>query len=1150
MLIKQSTSTEPLVFLMTDSSDHITGKTSISPTVVISKNGGSFTTPSGGIGEIGYGWYQVSGNILDTNTLGCLLLHASNASTDPTDMRYEIVAYDPRNTSTLGLTAFADISGNMITHMNNMATVSGTITTINNNLNTVSGNILTNYNTLVTISGNLGTVVAGVPLANVATSGTLVYGTNISGNYLSTQLINNAYWVTAPSGSLVGGFSLNQQMNFNVGTARISDMRIAGRFTAGASRAVDIWAWNYVTNAFESISSSTTRMNNSANDANYTYTFLPNHQGPSGAALVRFTSTSVTTTDRLWLDQVLVYSVTVGTTSTEIANAVYSKMSTTVYSDGVWIDTIVGTSGTEIGINGLSTNPVNNIAEAYVLASGLGFKRFYFRPDSNVALTQSAANWRFVGKGIINLNNQDISDAIFEDLEMISGVSTGQDANFRDCVFQNITLDSCWIQNSWFRGTVITKASGSYSWVNCVDDIPGAVNPTVVCALSGQYGLRNYRGGINIDSLSSPSQFAIDGNARVIINSNCTGGTLIVRGCSDLFDNVSGGFASVGTLTQTARYNVSQPTNNITDISNIITSGNAQGWNNTSSLTGISGTLATISGNLLTVNNTLNTVSGNLNATSGDINTLRTNFTTTSGDVTQIKNNVVTVSGNILTLQNNVTTISGNLVAVPSTLNTVSGNLNTVNNTLNTVSGIVNNLPTITTIVASGNAAGWNSTTTVTTVTVSGYTPDALSQIVTSGNAAGWNSVTSVTGISGQIVTLQNNVTTVSGDLNTLRTNFSTTSGDVNTIKNNVITVSGNLLTLSNNASTMNNTVNTISGNLNTTNTTVNTINSNLTTISGNILTVQNNLGTVSGNLNTLPTITTIVASGNAAGWNSVTSIVNVTVSGLTPGALGQIVASGNAANWNADTNPVTVSGFTPASLSQIVVSGHSDGWASVTPVTDLSGISGQLVNISGGVSTANSTLNTVSGQITLNNSIISTVSGNVDTVLNNLNTISGNLNTGVQVSGLTPSALSEIVSSGNAANWAADTINVTVSGITPSALSQIVASGTAAGWSNTTIATSVTVSGWSGTALTDLVSGVLETPISELTTVPSATPTLHQIEMLKYMQMSNSGVQENPTDLNKYAYIYNSSGTPLFKTSIYDNAISGIFIKGKIETV
>lgn len=77
---------------MADSSDHITGKTSLSPTVTISKNGGSFGSISGSVAELASGWYTVSLAIGDTDTTGDLVLHATATGADPTDYISQVVA--------------------------------------------------------------------------------------------------------------------------------------------------------------------------------------------------------------------------------------------------------------------------------------------------------------------------------------------------------------------------------------------------------------------------------------------------------------------------------------------------------------------------------------------------------------------------------------------------------------------------------------------------------------------------------------------------------------------------------------------------------------------------------------------------------------------------------------------------------------------------------------------------------------------------------------------------------------------------------------------------------------------------------------------------------------------------------------------------
>ena len=576
-----------------------------------------------------------------------------------------------------------------------------------------------------------------------------------------------------------------------------------------------------------------------------------------------------------------------------------------------------------------------------------------------------------------------------------------------------------------------------------------AIGPSGYTGLGQCRIIRNYTGGtknVTVDALStafvtSTTQYMILANANWISNN----GNGVVNSVSTVTTTTTATTATNLTNWPT----VVVPAAGLGSIAGaVLASGNNAAW----SVTGVSGMLVLISGNLNTTNNTVNTISGivtndynatviasgQLNTISGNITTLQNNLATVSGlvyhngtDVDYISGIIVINSGNLTTVMNNLITVSGNLYTTNNTVNTVSGNLNVVNNTLNTVSGNVTSLPNIATIVSSGNANSWNA-------------------------------VTSVAGISGQIANVDSDVAYVSGLINTLQNNLNTVSGITNNDYNATIVASGLL-----------------------------------NTISGNINIVNNTLNTVSGNVALLPNITTIVNSGNAAGWNSVTAITTVTVSGITPTA-----------------------------LSQIVSSGHADGWANVTAATDLSGISGSLNTISGNLDIVNTTLNNVSGQITLNNSIISTVSGKVDNTLTTLITVSGNLtNNPITVSGLTPQALSQIVTSGHADGWNTVTTvtTVTVSGITPDALSAIVISGNAQGWD-----------------------GNLAIP--EVSGDPGATPTLNQASMLKYMELRNARTQGDPTLPGQYYVIYKNDGTPLASGILVDSAISGIFIKGKLS--
>ena len=92
---KQSTTTYPILFFMAASIDHLTGQTGLTPTVTLSKNGGTFGAASGAVSEVGNGWYKLAGNATDRDTLGTLIIHAEAATADTFDMDLFIVSYDP-----------------------------------------------------------------------------------------------------------------------------------------------------------------------------------------------------------------------------------------------------------------------------------------------------------------------------------------------------------------------------------------------------------------------------------------------------------------------------------------------------------------------------------------------------------------------------------------------------------------------------------------------------------------------------------------------------------------------------------------------------------------------------------------------------------------------------------------------------------------------------------------------------------------------------------------------------------------------------------------------------------------------------------------------------------------------------------------------
>lgn len=189
---KQSDTTYPLFFLMVDSTDHVTGKTGLTPTVTLSKNGGAFASASGSVSEVGNGLYKVAGNATDSNTVGELWLHATATGADPTDTSYTVVAYDPFDSVRLGLTALPNVvaagNGGLPT-VNASNEVKAIVYAYNTGMTplqpTVSGRTLD-----VTLTG-----AAGIDWGNVENPTT---SNNLSGTNIAT---NQAVLITSGTGT-------------------------------------------------------------------------------------------------------------------------------------------------------------------------------------------------------------------------------------------------------------------------------------------------------------------------------------------------------------------------------------------------------------------------------------------------------------------------------------------------------------------------------------------------------------------------------------------------------------------------------------------------------------------------------------------------------------------------------------------------------------------------------------------------------------------------------------------------------------------------------------------------------------------------------------------------------------------------------------
>jgi len=176
-------------------------------------------------------------------------------------------------------------------------------------------------------------IVDANPQNHAATANNETTGTLDSGTFADTATDNGVYYQTSPAGAAVGGFGLNVDLTFNIGVGRVPSAVVTnGKFTAGALRTVQVWAYDYNMATYVQLSNSATDFGHSANDSTQQHAMTTDMvQTSDGEISIRYTSTSTTTGDDWFCDYVNISSVAqeaAGLTAQAISEAVWEHPNT------------------------------------------------------------------------------------------------------------------------------------------------------------------------------------------------------------------------------------------------------------------------------------------------------------------------------------------------------------------------------------------------------------------------------------------------------------------------------------------------------------------------------------------------------------------------------------------------------------------------------------------------------------------------------------------------------------------------------------------------------------------------------------------------------------------------------------------------------
>lgn len=273
--------------------------------------------------------------------------------------------------------------------------------------------------------------------------------------------------------------------------------------------------------------------------------------GQEGIITSTVASTDTCTVTPAWItnpDATTEYEILPGQTHSTVRNGGYDNAM-------VYIDTIGGTSGTQKGVQGTTTRPSDNITDSLAIAVAENLNQFDIANESDITLAADTKGVSMMGVvWVLRLGGQDISGSNFVGAQISgTGTKTG---------FIPIILDKCAISgtcsmpafvgdNCTFSGTLTMLAASDYTLTNSNGAGSASSIAVAIFASTTSLNLRAFNGDVEIQSMVTGNNMAIDGEGKLDIDGSCTGGAITVRGDIEII----GGAAFItagGTINDTA----------------------------------------------------------------------------------------------------------------------------------------------------------------------------------------------------------------------------------------------------------------------------------------------------------------------------------------------------------------------------------------------------------------------------------------------------------------------------------------------------------------------------------------------------------------------------------------------------------------------
>jgi len=382
---------------------------------------------------------------------------------------------------------------------------------------------------------------SGSAVNKTASSYSLTTGTQSSGTYTSTFALDGTRHEHTDSAG-----SMDLYYEFLIGSGSPTSVTFDG-YLNGNNDSLEVYGYDWVSAGWVQIGTLVGKAASTNETDTYQLTTTMVGTGSDlGKVRVRFTDGAFTlTTATLAVDRLLL-------SFNQVSGG---------YSEGIEVDTNASNTNTVPGFDGVKGNPVSTWAAAVTLSNSTGITDFHIINGSSITLSSNSSNYTLKGENwTLALGGQSIDGAYFAGATSITGTGTNGSNKpwFTNCTFGTCTLPVFQASHCCIAGDITVSEAGDIFVVDSHSSVAGTATPSIdlgVAVGSSNISFRNYSGGIEMKNMGQlgTDTMSLEGRGQLVLNANCAGGTISIRGLFTVTDN-SGSV----TLSDNARFDWSK----------------------------------------------------------------------------------------------------------------------------------------------------------------------------------------------------------------------------------------------------------------------------------------------------------------------------------------------------------------------------------------------------------------------------------------------------------------------------------------------------------------------------------------------------------------------------------------------------------------